>query len=63
MQLLLTSYGKGRNSQMSHKAKPLIKYAKLMLNIVDFPFDDTCWLAKLIEYVIMGGLLMPIIDM
>jgi hypothetical protein len=48
---------------MSHKAKPLIKYAKLMLNIVDFPFDDTCWLAKLIEYVIMGGLLMPIIDM
>jgi hypothetical protein len=48
---------------MSHKAKSLIKCAKLMLNIVDFPFDDICWVVKLIEYVIMGGLLMPIIYM
>jgi len=48
---------------MSHKTKSLIKCAKLMLNIVDFSFDDICWLAKLIEYVIMGGSLMPIIYM
>ncbi len=48
---------------MSHKAKLLIKYAMLLLNIVDSPFDDTCWLAKLIKYVIMGGLLIPIIYM
>ncbi len=40
-----------------------MKCAKLLLNIVDFAFDDTCWLARLIEYVIMGGLLMPIIYM
>jgi hypothetical protein len=48
---------------MAHKAKLLIKDVKLLLNILDFPIDDTCWLAKLIEYVIIGELLIPIIYM
>jgi len=48
---------------MVQKAKLVIKCVKLLFNIVDFSFGDTCWLAKLIEFVIMGGLLMSIIYM
>lgn len=40
-----------------------MKCVKLLLNIVDFSFGDTCLLAKLIESIIMGGLLIPIIYM